>query len=58
MNVWCDGHYVRTCNHWDMCMYVHRSVTFVFPSQALKLNGQKLFGVPIMIQPTMAEKNR
>jgi RNA-binding protein 39 len=25
---------------------------------ALKLNGQKLFGVPIMIQPTMAEKNR
>lgn len=26
--------------------------------QALALTGQKLFGVPIIVQPTMAEKNR
>lgn len=26
--------------------------------QALSLSGQKLFGVPIIVQPTMAEKNR
>lgn len=26
--------------------------------QALSLTGQKLFGVPIIVQPTMAEKNR
>lgn len=26
--------------------------------QALGMSGQKLFGVPIMLQPTMAEKNR
>ena len=25
---------------------------------ALQLSGQKLFGVPIIVQPTMAEKNR
>ena len=27
-------------------------------SQAMALTGQKLFGVPIIVQPTMAEKNR
>ena len=26
--------------------------------QAIRLSGTKLFGVPIMIQPTMSEKNR
>ena len=26
--------------------------------QAIRISGTKLFGVPIMIQPTMSEKNR
>ena len=26
--------------------------------QAIRLSGTKLFGVPMMIQPTMSEKNR
>lgn len=29
-----------------------------FTTQALMLSGQRLFGVPIIVQPTMAEKNR
>lgn len=29
-----------------------------FPSQALGLTGQKLLGVPIIVQHTQAEKNR
>ncbi len=28
------------------------------PVQAMRLTGQKLYGVPIIVQPTMAEKNR
>ena len=28
------------------------------PTQALSLTGQKLFGIPIIVQMTMAEKNR
>lgn len=31
---------------------------FIFCSQALGLNGQKLLGVPIIVQQTQAEKNR
>lgn len=27
-------------------------------SEALQQTGQKLYGVPIIVQPTMAEKNR
>lgn len=30
----------------------------VFPLQALQMNGQKLFGIPMIVQPTMAEKNK
>ena len=33
-------------NHWH-CYY-----------QALNLNGQRIEGIPIVIQPSMAEKNR
>ena len=29
-----------------------------FLSQALGLNGQKLLGVPVIVQPSQAEKNR
>lgn len=32
--------------------------TFVFILQAIALTGQRLLGVPIVVQPTQAEKNR
>ena len=42
------GACVSDCVYCDTCCVV----------QAMGMSGQKLFGVPIMLQPTMAEKNR
>lgn len=33
-------------------------IDFLSANEAIRLSGTKLFGVPIMIQPTMSEKNR
>ena len=41
-----------------MCACDSATVVLVVLVQAMGMSGQKLFGVPIMLQPTMAEKNR
>ena len=44
---------------WSLVLYAVRTrVWTAFFPKALALTGQKLVGVPIIVQPTMAEKNR